>query len=388
MQKHDELIFWFDQPPKVSKGAYNYVSRVWGNKVLYIADHPFGDHRKMIKWDDDDYGAAEQIILSELDDEETYIKEVFNKYPNAVHILNGFLSDISSKIYKYITRTNVKLAVVSEKPSITHRGITLKQQIRNVFTPIKYRKIYNKYRDYVDVLMPLGAWGKELFESFGWDSEKTFSYMYCPELRDIGGDTDIKVSLPVRLLYVGRFNYATRGLDVIMKALDGLKDEEWHLDLVGGYGDKKDEIVAWAENNPKVSFLGPWPAEKVGVQMKEYDIYMVPTKFDGWNSQINEVLNAGIATITTDEAVSDEMIEVSAAGKVVRAADVKQFGDAIKMAIHNPKIVEKWKLNARNYRHKIASDSVGEYFIEILDYTFYDKPERPICPWLNREETI
>ena len=36
MDKRDELIFWFDQPPKVSKGAFNYVSKHWGNKVIFI----------------------------------------------------------------------------------------------------------------------------------------------------------------------------------------------------------------------------------------------------------------------------------------------------------------------------------------------------------------
>ena len=79
MNKRDELIFWFDQPPKVSLGAFNHVSKHWGNKVMYIADHGFGEHRKMINWNNSDYGDAELVILSDLPDSDNYIKEIFEK---------------------------------------------------------------------------------------------------------------------------------------------------------------------------------------------------------------------------------------------------------------------------------------------------------------------
>ena len=384
MSKRDELIFWFDQPPHVSKGAFNYISEHWGNKVMFIADHEFPEHRKMIGWDDGNYGSAEMIYLSKQENQEEYIRNIFEKYPNAIHIMNGFFSTMESKIAHYVKKEGVKLVVHSEKPLVPRRGYTFKKWIRKILIPIKYKKKYHEYKNYVDAVVPLGVWGKELFEKHGWDKNKVFSFMYCPILKEINLDDEVLVNEPMRFLYVGRLNYSTRALDVLMKSFGGLKTDAWHLDLVGGYGDKKDEVFAWAEKQKNVSILGAWPAHEVGVKMKDYDVYVTPTKIDGWNSQLNEALNAGISVITTNEAVSDEMVIAAKAGLVVSAYSVAEFKEAVKTAIESPLMVQEWKRNAKNYRHRIQGNIVGGYFMDILDYTFYEKQERPKCPWLNK----
>ena len=382
MNKRDELIFWFDQPPKVSLGAFNHVSQHWGNKVMYIADHGFGEHRKMINWDNTDYADAELVLLSEIENQEEYIKSVFEQYPNAVHIMNGFCSTIEAKIRNYVKRENVKLVVHSEKPLGSKRAFTIEKGIRNILTPFKYKRIYREYKDYVDAVVPLGVWGKKLFESYGWPEDKVFSFMYCPELCKVK-DIPIEESEKVRFFYVGRFNYKSRGLDLIMNVFDKLADsDKWSLNIAGGYGDKKDEVINWATNTKNVSYLGLLPAETVGDNMQQCDVYLVPTRADGWNSQINEAINAGVGVICADEAVSDEVIEASGAGVVVKASDVNALYNAVKNVLDNPQITKEWREKAKAYRHRIKGDIVGDYLIDILDYTFYDKEEKPSCPWL------
>ncbi len=379
--KRDELIFWFDQPPKVSLGAFNYVSKNWGNKVFYIADHGFGDHRKMINWDNSNYGDAELIYLCNQEDEEKYIKNIFEQYPNAIHIMNGFCSIIEKKISLYIKSKDVKLVVHTEKPLGSRRAFTLEKGIRNLITPMKYKKIYREYKDYVDAVIPLGKWGKELFESYGWDADKVFSFMYCPELCKITNVDSVK-SEKIRFFYVGRFNYKSRGLDLIIKAFNKLKNNDnWSLSIGGGYGDKKDSVIEWATHTDNVNYLGIIPAETVGNVMQSHDVYLLPTRADGWNSQVNEALNAGVGVICTDEAVSDEMISASGAGMVIKASSVNAFYKAILDVLYNPELVDLWRKKAIDYRIKIQVETVGAYFIDILDHLYYNN-NRPECPWL------
>lgn len=383
MIKRDELIFWFDQPPKISLGAFNRVAEVWGNKVMYIADHDFGKHRKMINWDNSDYGNAEMVILSELENQDEYIKSVFAEYPDAIHIMNGFCSTIEAKLRPYVKKKGIKLAVHTEKPLGSRRAFTIEKGIRNFVTPFKYKKIYNEYKDYVSAVIPLGVWGKELFEGYGWDKTMVHSFMYCMALQPVNNE-NVSVHNKIKFLYVGRLNYKARGLDILMKAFDKLfEDESWQLDIVGGYGEKKDEVKAWADQKKNVSFLGPWPADEVGKRMAEYDVYVTSSKADGWQAQINEAINAGISIICTDETVSDEMVTASGAGIVVRAADAKALYKALMFAIKNPQTINEWKEKAKAYRHRIKGDVVGDYLVDILDYTFYDKKDRPKCPWLE-----
>ena len=379
MSNRNELIFWFDQPPKVSKGAFNYVSEHWGNKVLFIADHEFPEHRKKIGWDDGNYGAAEMSYLSKQKNQEEYIKSVFEKYPNAIHILNGFFSDIEKKVRPYIKNKNTKLAVHTERPFVVKKAETFKQFCKNVWLPIKYKRNYREYKDYVKALIPLGRRGCELFKKAGWAEDKMFSFMYCPILTQLPM-RESAVSNPLKFLYVGRFD--KKRMKLLQKAVENLKADNWHLDMVGGYGNYAEEMKAWIETQKNVSFLGKWDSSEVGRKMQDYDVYLLTAKDDGWNAQINEVVNAGMATIVTDEAVSDELVSASNSGMVVSTSKWKEFSTAMEKAIKEPELVRAWKANAMAYRHKIQGGVVGEYLMDILDYTFYGKTERPQCPWL------
>ncbi len=379
MTNHDELFFWFDQPPKVSKGAFNYVSEHWGNKVFYMVAHEFPEHRKKLGWDDGDYGSAEIIYLSKQRNEKEFIKEIFNEHPNAIHVLNGFFSCVESKIRECVQRTNVKLVVHTERPFIVKKAETIKQLCKNIYLPYKYRHKRKEYDKYVKALIPLGKMGVELFEKIGWEKDKMFPFMYCPVLTELN-QTEAKVSKPLRFLYVGRFD--RKRMKLLEKAVGSICLSNWQLDMVGGYGDYAEEMKEWISTQTKVSFLGKWDASLVGRKMQDYDVYLLPTKCDGWNAQINEVINAGMATISTDEAVSDELVSSSNSGIVVSASKWKKFAKAMEETIQNPNKVVAWKENAIAYRNKIKPDAVGEYFIDILDYTFYGLKTRPKCPWL------
>ena len=379
MNNRNELIFWFDQPPHVSKGAFNYISEHWGNKVMFIADHEFPEHRKKIGWDDGNYGSAEMGYLSKQDNQEEYIKQIFDKYPNAVHVLNGFFSDIEKKIRPYIQNENCKLAVHTERPFIVKKAETFRQLCKNILLPIKYKRKYQEYKKYVKVLIPLGRRGCESFEKAGWTKDKMFSFMYCPILTQLPMK-ETTVSKPLKFLYVGRFD--KKRMKLLQNVVENLQADNWRLDMVGGYGDYADEMKAWIEKQKNVSFLGKWDSFLVGQKMQDYDVYLLTAKCDGWNAQINEVVNAGIATITTDEAVSDELVSASNSGMVVSTVNWKEFLFAMEKAINDPQLVCTWKKNAMAYRHKIQGNVVGEYFMDILDYTFYNKTERPRCPWL------
>lgn len=382
MSKRDELIFWFDQPPKVSLGAFNHVSNNWGNTVLYIADHGFGEHRKLINWDNSDYGKAQLLLLSEQENEQDFIKGIFQKYPNAIHIMNGFFSTIEKKIRPFVKNKNVKLVVTTERPFVTKSNTDFKQTVKNYLLPIKYRISKMQYDKYVKALLPLGICGVDCFKSYGWKESKVFPYMYCTELADLGEESSPRHD-KVKFLYVGRFTESRLG--VLIKAFDLIEQKDgWSLDLVGGYGNYLDTTMKWIDTQPNVNYGGLWPAEEVGRRMMDFDVYLLATGYEGWNVQLNEAINAGMAVVATDEAVSDEMVSASGGGLVVKAGNVSEFKAALDKAISNPEIVEKWKNNSRAYKSRIQGGVVGDYLINILDYSFYERKEKPNCPWLNK----
>ena len=221
-----------------------------------------------------------------------------------------------------------------------------------------------------------------LFRS-GWSESKMYPFMYNPviSISKSKRHESYKDNI-IKFLYVGRFYYKTKGIDTLMKASTLLKGN-WTLDLVGGYGKDCEKVIKWANGRSNVNYIGSWNSVDVCTNMRDYDVVVVPSKYDGWNLLPNEAIHAGIATIVTDQAVSDELIKTSNAGLVVPAANYEKMAQAMQTAIDRPDLVKIWKNNTLAYKERISSETVAQYIIDILDYHFYDVIIQPKCPWIN-----
>lgn len=373
------VFFWFDSPPKVGKGAFNYVANNWGEQVYFVFNNDFRAERKASNWNDGDFGKASIIELFKSDNPQQKILDIFSKHPNAVHIVNGFTTQIMQKVKNFVANPDANLIVLSERPDLM--GNPIEKIVRSLYFNVKYRLIFNQFKNSVKAFLPLGKMGVNTFRKYGWNNDIMFPFMYNPQLRDISNECDRKVHTPLHFLYVGRFYHKTKGTDVLMKATNYLKGE-WNLDLVGGYGPDADDVTEWAKEKSRVNYIGRWNSLEVTRNMQNYDVVIVPTKYDGWNLLVNEGLHAGIAVITTDEAVSHEVVEKSGAGLVVKANRPKELAKAMQAAIDNPELVSEWKAKTSQFVTKISSPVVGQYLIDIINYSIFKEGKRPVCPWL------
>lgn len=378
----NELIFWFETPPKVSKGSFNFVANHWENKVLFICDEDYPEYRKAANWNDGDFGKAELHFLSEQDNEKAYIEHVFNIYPDAIHVISGFCNAIQVKIRPFLFRSGIKAVAFSEMPVMM--GGKVEALIRNLYFKFKYKRIQRLFSPYIKVFFPMGAKGVGVFAHYNWDRDRMFPFMYCPVNHfNIERVQEEKSHTQLKFLYVGRFYFKTKGVDVLMKACDNLKGD-WQLDMVGGYGKDKIEVEKWIETHSKVNYLGRWDSTEVVNKMYGYDVVVVPSRYDGWNLLSNESIYAGVGAIVSNRAVSDEIIREGNTGLVVKGGSYKELVQAMQYAIDNRKIVEEWKLNALGFYPNISPETVGQYFMDVLKYAFYDNGTKPCCPWLKQ----
>ena len=377
--KDIDLVFWFDQPPKVGKGCFNYITKAWPGKVFYAYMKDFNKIRKSVNWDDGDYGDAIMVDLSQ--DTEKKVQDLFASDNERIHIVAGFKSNVIKQLDKYIFSGKYKFLCFSERPGVY--GKWWKRIIKRIYIPASEKKIAHKYQSHVKAYLPLGRLGVEENKNYGWKNEKLYPFMYDPV--DCVTDKSVcPLNAPLRFLYVGRFSRYTKGTDTLIKALNLVKADKklYSIDFVGGYGDMKDEVIAWTEKKDNAEFLGSWNSLEVGNNMKKYDVCIVPSKFDGWNLLVNEAVRAHIGVIASDQAVSHELIANSGAGIVVEARKPGKLAEAIEYAVNNPEEVQGWKEKAKDYEDRISSRSVGDYVIDIIKFECLDNGEkRPVCPW-------
>ena len=371
------MIFWRDVPVDVERGAFEYISNHWGNKVIFVSYSDYAKEREQCQWGNNN---LEEIILESQDNAEKYVKDLLNKYPNAIHIFNGFRGKTKIYLKRYVKNKNTKIGILAERPSFF--GTKMKGFLRGKAIWALYHFYSFRYNKKINVFLALGQKGVDTYKSLGFNNTSLFPFMYNPLVKpfkkiDIKNKSDV-----IKMLYIGRFSAVFKGVDVLLEAIKKIDKLNWQLDFVGGYGDLKDKVLDLAKLHTHVGFKGTWKSDEVISKISEYDLCIIPSKYDGWNLISNEAINAGVGAIITDQATSDELIKASGAGIVVPANNAEALSEAILKVLNNPELVHEFKKKAQIYAPKISSKVVGDYFIDIMDYTFDQKSEsRPKCPW-------
>lgn len=375
----DPVILWFNNPPKVGKGTFNFLARHWGEEVTYVFLHDLRAERKLAGWDDEDFGGATVVRLYEQAQPAMAAGQLIAANRRAIHIVNGTNSPVMRLIAEpLLAAREARLIFFTERP--VQLGCTWERIVREAYFHVKYRSLARRYSGRYQGVMALGRMGVECFGRYGWDRERLYPFMYCPpsQVRPARGH---RVGGEVRLLYVGRFSYRTKGVDVLMRACE-LEPQGYQLDMVGGYGDKAEEVRRWTERRRNVRYLGTWPADEVGKRIQEYDAVVVPTRYDGWNLLVNEAVLAGVGVIVTNGAVSHEVIEQSGAGLVVAHGDARALASAIRQVVDHPDLLSEWQQRAAEFAPRISPPVVGQYMIDIIDHAVYGVGHRPKCPWI------
>ena len=373
-----DILFWLDTVPVCCKGIFDAIAARWDGNAYYICNQSLDANRKKIAMESITDSKARLISLSEQKDKLQFVKSILEEHKDDIHIFNGYKSS-TTPYMEYLLRMkpDAKTVVWAERPS---------PKWKTVFPGSLYHTYYAiRYRNKVTALLPLGRKGVHQYERYGWPKRKMFPFLYLPVMNETIPPRDSTANKQVRFVYLGRFSAHYKGTDVLIRAIKYLKHSNYSLEMVGGYGDLKEETMAWIEKEPNASFGGTWPIDEACDRLSQYDVCIVPSKFEGWNVTVNEALMAGIGCIATEGAVSDEMIMASGAGMVVQAKDAQALAKAMDRIMENPDLVVDWKKKAYAYRPHMTAQVCADYFIRVMKYLFENNKiaERPVAPWLT-----
>ncbi|MBO4428234.1 MAG: glycosyltransferase family 4 protein [Bacteroidales bacterium] len=377
-----EIIAWFDHPPKVEKGPFNVLSRLWPAKVWYVILKPLREDRKAASWDEDsDFGKAEVVRLYEKPDADAAIAEFCREHPDAIHIGNGFDTPVMLKAKKYIFEGGNPFLMFSERPAPLGGSLPFRLGLA-IYHWLKYTRLRFEYSRHVNAFLPLGERGVRAYRRCGWRRDKLFRYMYCPPVMPLAKET-AHPGKPVRFVCLGRFYYKTKGTDVLLDALKYLRGD-FTLDFAGGYGPDETDLRRRIEPYANVRCVGVWKSQEVLEKLSDYDVAVVPSRADGWNLVVNEAMDAGIGVIASDQAVSDEMVPGAGNGLVFRSERPRELAAAMQKVIDDPSLAKEWAARSREFAPSVSQEVVGRYLRDIVLYVLNPDGPRPACPWKAR----
>lgn len=139
-----------------------------------------------------------------------------------------------------------------------------------------------------------------------------------------------------------------KGIDVLIQACAELPQNGWQLYIYGD-GPLRSELEKMARSiSSKIVFCGHIGYEQRSRAFQEADVFVFPTRWDGWGMVLPEALAHGLPVITTDQAMSGyDFIENAVNGYIVTAGEVQGLVNAMRNILQDEKTVDHLAANAK-----------------------------------------
>ncbi len=169
---------------------------------------------------------------------------------------------------------------------------------------------------------------------------------------------------PLRLVTVGQL-IPRKAVDVLLEAVAGIPDLHDRLSVVGD-GPDRHALEARAESLP-VEFVGPVPMPEVPVRLRQAEVFLFPTRLDGWGMALLEAGSEGLALVGSTAAESTDMlVEDGKTGWRVPPGDPDALGAAIRRLVEQQAgVAEMGRKAWARARDAVAARSV-DHLLSVL----------------------
>ncbi|RYZ30137.1 MAG: glycosyltransferase [Chitinophagaceae bacterium] len=148
---------------------------------------------------------------------------------------------------------------------------------------------------------------------------------------------------PLRLLFVGKLTQQ-KGLADLFAALQGL-DREVELTLVGH---KTGECKPLEEGLKKYRWTTSLPHDQVLKLMREHDVLVFPSLFDGFGLVITEAMAQGTPVIASDRSAGPDLIKHGENGWLMKGGEAQSLRSVIEEILNNRDSIAKVGVAAIN----------------------------------------
>ena len=146
-----------------------------------------------------------------------------------------------------------------------------------------------------------------------------------------------------------------KGHDTLLDALERLEHLDWRLTCVGGFDRHSDyaaHIRARVAGGPlaaRVHLAGELAGPPLDAAYDEADLFVLPTRYEGYGMVVAEALARGIPVVSTHTGAIPELVGDDA-GVLVEAGDVVALAEALECLIREPQALNALREGAARVR--------------------------------------
>lgn len=198
---------------------------------------------------------------------------------------------------------------------------------------------YNNPEEYskMDALFAISEAVKDFTIKQGFDSVVTINNGII--INSINTKKKYLNSSPINIVQVGRLWVGAKGQDILLKALAYLKHERrihcFKMFFIGSGPSEKElkHLVSDLQLESDVVFEGKKSQDDIFEKLCEYDLFIQPSRHDGFGLTVAEAMAAGLPIIVSDFPGPLEVIDGGKCGWVFRNGDIKDLAEKIELFI-------------------------------------------------------
>ena len=368
------VYFWQNMPAHHQTGALDELASSWGAPVTGVWCSDITISRRRQGWVAAPRHALLDVFLPSMN-WESLVDGIIDGNPEAIHVFSGIgaYAPVTHALARLARRPSARIALIVESPVM----LGWKKWFRFIKTKVNYAP----YRRRIGAVFAMGSLGLDFYRKIGFSEAQLFPYLYQ---ESVTPGPPRRVGRTVELVYAGQINHR-KGVDILLKALNQVERQDWELTLYGD-GDGKDdarELIASGPHAARVSFKGAVPSAQLMAELRDKDLLIVPSRFDGWGMAVNEGLQCGLSVITSSFAGASDLVRSSKAGTVFEAGCPRTLAQEIIRRLESRALLEEEKFLARNYAHRITPCVAGAYLSAALRHVFLHEGGPPAPGWLE-----
>lgn len=166
----------------------------------------------------------------------------------------------------------------------------------------------------------------------------------------------------IKLLFIGGLSQR-KGIANVFEAVDDFK-EFFSLTVVGKKA--SDNCVPLNENLTKHNYIPSLPYNEILKLMREHDVFVFPSLFEGYGLVISEAMSQGTPVIATDRTCAADFIEDNKNGWMVEAGNTKSLKEKLQYIIDNPNVIESVGRAGAETARMRPSAMYGEEMVKVI----------------------
>lgn len=352
-----KLVIWMNQPSHHQAQFFDELNEKCEYFQVYYYDK-IPSTRSEMGWNKDF-----QIKFYEKYINHQEFKINLDELKKYIHILPGYGHPLLLKLRNEFSKNGIKWIHWSEKASQGWKWY--------ISYPRKFLHSYyvNKY---ALGALAIGEHAKKDFIKWGINEDKIEILPYSfNTMEKVKPDSEIIKFKANRkaFLFVGRL-YPLKGIDLLIKAFTKTyKDHpEWCLILVGnekeGYNYRK--LVSDLGVESQVLFRGVIPAQNISSAYYACEIFVLPSRYDGWGMVVNEAICCGLPVIVSDAVGASTHLATKDNGLIFKSENIIELANHME-AYDNHELIISHSLNSKKVFESFTSTFFSEKLINVIN---------------------